>query len=89
MKGCSRNERDATSASLLRIPGIDIVNSGEDWWTCCLMASARSRCPAMIDFEEWSLFAHATVGVLSESIPICACFNDSGATCSRTNHCRR
>ena len=89
VNGCSRKERDATSASMFRIPAIDIVSSGEDWWTCCLMASALNRCPAIIDFEEWSLLAHATVGVLSDDIPICACLSGPGATCSRTNHWRR
>ena len=47
-----------------------MVRRGEDWWTCCLMARALNRCPSMIVLDKYSLFVHATVGVLSDIIPI-------------------
>ena len=39
----------------------------------------------MIDFEEVRRFAHATVGVLSQYIPMLACLRDVGAIDSRTS----
>ena len=89
MKRESRKERDAMSAMRFRIPAIEIVMSGEVRLICCLSARALRRCPAMTDLEECSLVAHATVGVLSQNIPMCACSNDCGAWCSRINHCMR
>jgi hypothetical protein len=86
-KDLSRKERDAMSAMLLLLPLIDTVRRGDVWCRCWRKARARSKCPAVFDEDEFSLFAHATVGVLSLYIPTCANFKEQGAMCSSTSHC--
>ena len=55
------------------------------WWR----ASARSRCPAMIDLEDRSLSVHATVGVLSQKMPTWQYWSECGAMCSSTSQAKR
>jgi hypothetical protein len=64
---------EATSAMSLLTPAIEIVSSGDDLCTCCLIASARQRCPPIFDFDVANLVAHATAGVLSQNIPTWEC----------------
>jgi hypothetical protein len=87
VKGCLRNERDAISAILLSSPAIEIVVRGETRLMCCRIARARRRCPAILDLDECSLEAQATVGVLSENMPTCLCWSDSVVICSKMSHC--
>ncbi len=89
MKECLQNERDATSAMLFSSPAIEIVVRGETRLTCCLIARARRRCPAILDLDKCNHEAHATVGVLSEKMPTCLCWSDSIVICSKMSHCKR
>ena len=58
------------SAMSLCFPAIDFVSNGVAWWTCCHTAGARSRCPAMIDFDYDNRVVQATDGVLSHNKPM-------------------
>jgi hypothetical protein len=81
--------RDATSAMSLFIPAMDTVSKGEERCTCCRNASARQRCPPSFDFEDASLVAHATAGVLSQKIPTFECCKCVGTMFSSTSHASR
>ena len=77
--------RDATSAMSFLIPAIDTVSSGDARWTCCRSASALQRCPPTVDFDEDSLVAQATAGVLSQKMPMWECLRLNGLICSSTS----
>ena len=89
VKFLSIKERDATSAMLFWLPLICVVRRGDACMTCCLTASALSRCAAMLDVVVVCLFVQDTVAMLSEKIPTCACFSVDGVIFSRISHASR
>ena len=69
----SVKDLDAKSAILFWLPSMCVVNSGDTCITCCLMASALSKCAAVIDVVVVCLFVQVTVAWLSQNMPIWVC----------------
>ena len=64
------------------------VKRGDVLCTYCLVANGLRSCPVIIDDEQFSLFVHATLAVLSQCIPMCACWRCIGEMCSKTSHAK-
>ena len=71
VRNCSSlKDLEATSAILFWLPSMSVVRSSEACMMCCLIASALSRCAAIVDVVVVCLFVQDTVAALSQKIPM-------------------
>ena len=70
---------------VLSFPLMCITCNGAAWWVCNLNASARRRCPAIVDVAVLFFWVQLTAASLSQWMPMCLCCSTVGVIFSRTS----